>query len=443
MLVLHLTAHLGGGVGKALSGLIIQAKRSSPEVQHLVVCLEKPEKRQFIDRIQDHGNQVILCPQIDAFETLIRNADVVQLEWWNHPATIKHLCLLTGIPLRLLTWCHISGLSTPIIPPQLLAWSHIFLFTSSCSFEAQEVINLTPEVKKRLDVVPSNGGFSELPVLSRQAGKSLAVGYLGSLNFAKLHPHYIEYLAAVKIPGFKVKIIGEAHNQSILEKQCKNRGKPGMLEFRGYRENIASELASINILAYLLNPGHYGTNENALLEAMAMEVVPIVLENPAERQIVTDHQTGLVVRSPTEFAAAIQWLADNPDERQRIGKQAAQSVREKFAIEKIESALNTHYRNLSAMKKRKIGFTNIFGSNPAEWFLSCQQNKDIFVKDDAIHQYIDKPFIHGIFEKNKGSVFHFSRYFPNDKVLKLWAMKLRITSKCLKTSHGFSKDQSF
>ena len=426
MQVLHLTAHLGGGVGKALSGLISQAKQSSPDVQHLIVCLEKPEKRQFIDRIQDQGNQIILCPQTDILETLVGNADVVQLEWWNHPATIKHLCLLSHIPLRLLTWCHVSGLSTPIIPPKLFLASNIFLFTSSCSFAAREVMNLAPEIKKHLDVVPSSGGFAGLSAVSKQAGESLSVGYLGSLNFAKLHPRYVEYLAAVSIPGFKVRMIGEADNQAILARQCEDRGKAGMLVFRGYQENIAAELAAINVLAYLLNPDHYGTNENALLEAMAMGIVPIVLDNPAECQIVTNLKTGLIVRSPGEFAAAIQWLADNPAERQRIGAQAAQSVREKFAIENIETAFNTHYRNILAVEKRKIAFMDIFGSNPAEWFLSCQQNKDIFAEDGSIRQPCNQPLTYGMFEKNKGSVFQFSRYFPDDKILKQWAKNLKM-----------------
>ena len=45
--VLHLTAHLGGGVGKALSGIVRQAKDSGSKFQHVIICLEEPEKSQF------------------------------------------------------------------------------------------------------------------------------------------------------------------------------------------------------------------------------------------------------------------------------------------------------------------------------------------------------------------------------------------------------------
>ena len=425
MKVLHLTAHLGGGVGKALSGLIAQASVSGSGVRHRIVCLEEPEKFQFIDLIRSYGNEVIVCPGMDALEKLIGDSDIVQLEWWNHPATIKCLCSLSLHPIRLLTWSHTSGLHNPIIPQRLILASHRFLFTSQCSYKSKEVMSLTPEFGDRLGVVSSSGGFFGLPEALAKANESIAVGYIGSLNFAKLHPHYVDYLAAVEVPGFRVRMIGDVTNQDVLNQQCDSLGKTGMLEFRGYSTDVASELATINVLAYLLNPEHYGTTENALLEAMAMGIVPIVLDNPAERQIVDDHTTGLIVRSPVEFAEAIQWLSDNPDERQRLGRQAAKSVRERFSVEKMEASLNLHYQEILSMEKREIVFSEIFGTDPAEWFLSCQGDRTIFAEDGSIHSGGGISLSYGLFEKSKGTVFHFSEYFPDDLKLKLWAENLK------------------
>lgn len=425
MQVLHLTAHVGGGVGKALSGLVAQASVLGPEVRHLIVSLEEPEKSQFVDRVRGYGGEVIVRPSMDRLEKLIRDSDIVQLEWWNHPATIKYLCSLSKPPIRLLTWSHVSGLHNPIIPKQLILASHRFLFTSRCSFEAKEVMELGSELGDRLDVVSSSGGFSGLPEVRGKVNESIFVGYIGSLNFAKLHPRYIDYLAAVEIPGFRVRMIGDLTNQDVLNQQCDSLGKTGMLEFRGYSVDIASELATINVLAYLLNPEHYGTTENALLEAMAMGIVPIVLDNPAEHQIVDDHNTGLIVRSPVEFAEAIQWLSNNPNDRQRLGSQAAKSVRERFSVEKMEESLNSHYREILSMEKREIVFSEIFGTDPAEWFLSCQENRKIFTEDGNISSSDNISVSYGLFEKSKGTVFHFSEYFPDDLKLKLWAKNLK------------------
>ncbi len=429
MQILHLTAHLGGGVGKVLSGLVGQARLTDSECKHVIVCLEKPEKNQFIDKVLASGGRVFVCPDYRRLEKLLKDADVVQLDWWNHPATIKYLCSMAIPPIRLLTWCHTSGLYNPIIPPDLMKTSEKFVFTSKCSYEGKEVKSLLPAFQDRFDVVSSCGGYDGLPETNLAMEKSMSVGYIGSLNFAKLHPRYVDYLATVKIPAFKVRIIGDLMNQDVLNRQCEQAGKPGMLEFTGYTNDIVAGLAPVNVLAYLLNPEHYGTAENALLEAMAMGIAPIVLDNPAERQIVEDHETGLIIHSPTEFAQAIEWLAENPAERQELSRQAAKSVRDKFSVAKMASALSSHYREIIPKQKKNINFIEIFGSDPAQWFLSCQRDKHIFAKDGSINADSTTPLSYGLFEKTKGTVFHFHSYFPNSLKLASWAEKLETIGK--------------
>jgi glycosyltransferase involved in cell wall biosynthesis len=423
--VLHLTAHLGGGVGKALSGLVAQANESQSGVRHLIACLEEPEKSQFIDSILSSGGHVVVCPSQNRLETLIADSDIVQLEWWNHPATIKCLCSMPVRPIRLLAWSHVSGLHNPIIPQRLITASHRFLFTSPCSYQSRAVRNLAPQLADHLGVVSSSGGFSGLPQVHTEEDEGVSAGYIGSLNFAKLHPCYVDYLAAVEIPGFRVRMIGDLTNQNTLNQRCDYLGRVGMLDFRGYSTHVASELAAINVLAYLLNPEHYGTTENALLEAMAAGTVPIVLDNPCERQIVDDGVTGLVVHSPHEFAQAIRWLNNNPADRRRLASRAAQSVRERFSAEKMEVSLNAHYRHVLSMEKRKIVFSEIFGADPAEWFLSCQDDKSFFGDDGTVHSNGRASLPHALFEKTKGTAFHFSAYFPNNPKLKLWAKNLK------------------
>ncbi len=59
MKIVHLTAHLGGGVGCALLGI---AKSASKEIEHCFICLEIPEKKQFADLIKQAGYEVIISP---------------------------------------------------------------------------------------------------------------------------------------------------------------------------------------------------------------------------------------------------------------------------------------------------------------------------------------------------------------------------------------------
>ena len=426
--VLHITAHLGGGVGKALSGLAEQ-KLSGSGINHTIACLELPEKHHFIDQISSGGCLVSVCPNHGQLSDLIDETDIVQLEWWNHPATISMLCNGTFPAMRLLLWCHISGLYNPIIPKRLIESAHKCIFTSPCSYEAPEVSCLRPIQGDRMAVVHSAGGFDGLTLPKRSLDDSLVAGYLGSLNFAKLHPRYVDFLAAVNIPNFKVRMIGDIHNKEVLETQCDQAGKIGILDFQGYCSQISSELESINVLAYILNPEHYGTTENALLESMAMGIVPIVLDNPAERHLIEDNKTGLIVRNPGEFAAAINWLAEHPKDRQKIGRQAAKMVRMRFTARKMANSLATHYRTLMQLSKQAFTFTDVFGNSPADWFLSCQRNPSLFIGARNLHLNYDYFSIHGLLEQTKGTVFHFSKYFPENMELNQWASTLYSDSK--------------
>jgi glycosyltransferase involved in cell wall biosynthesis len=422
--VLHITPHLGGGVGKALSGLITQSMLSNSEVHHVVACLEAPEKYQFVDRIQASGSEVLIAPNQLVLEKLISTVDIVQLEWWNHPATIECLCRLALQPIRLLVWCHVSGIHNPIIPQKLIEVSHRFLFTSPCSFEAQNVIGLAESDQAKLAVVSSGGGFEELPEIPIDKHLSFSVGYFGSLNFAKLHPDYVKFLSAVNLPDFQVRLIGDLLNREILEGQCSEAGRVGMLDFRGYTTEVVGELSKINVLAYILNPRHYGTAENALLEAMAMGIVPVVLDNLAERNIVEHLNTGLIVKSPAEFAEAIEWLEHNPLECSAIGNRAARAVRDRFSLDKMNASFCSHYYEVMHKTKRIIQFSNIFGTTPVDWFVACQGEPEIFKVDGTIELSNDRQAYFDLYEKTKGSVFHFQQYFPNSTLLNMWSKHL-------------------
>ena len=199
-------------------------------------------------------------------------------------------------------------------------------------------------------------------------------------------------------------MIGDEVNRPVLEAQCRALGRPHLLEFLGYRNDVASELAQLDVLIYLLNPCHYGTAENTLLEAMAMGVVPVVLDNPAERHLVRHGETGLVVAGPGAFAEALRRLAERPDQRRSLGDAASTDVRTRFAVSHTVEALHRHYRAVLGEVKRTWDFRSIFGDTPAQWFRSCQGREAWRFRDDgSVDLDGDPP--HALFEGRKGSVF--------------------------------------
>ena len=287
---LHIVPHLGGGIGKSLSTLVENTRTTAPRVHHTFILLEELEKNFFARKICDAGGKLVFASREKHIDALINAADIVQLEWWNHPAIFKFLCHLSFFTSRLLVWCHQSGRFTPLIPTNLIESANRTILTSQCSISADTIKDSTALREKRIHFISSGSGCENPPLLKNRDGDrtfkkngEITAGYFGSLNFSKLHPDFVSWLSAVKIPGFKVRMIGDQINRDVLEFQCKKAGHPNLLEFVGYKEDIASELAKLDVLIYLLNPFHYGTAENALLEAMSMGVPPIVLNNPAEK----------------------------------------------------------------------------------------------------------------------------------------------------------------
>jgi hypothetical protein len=144
--ILHITPHLGGGVGKALNTLV--SSQLKTPYKHSFLLLEQPEKTQFLTPLLTLDCEVAICPDPGKTEALILAADIVQLEWWNHPTIFRFLCKQKLPFIRLLVWSHVSGIHTPIIPIRLIEAADQFVFTSFCSFKEENIASLSPENKR-------------------------------------------------------------------------------------------------------------------------------------------------------------------------------------------------------------------------------------------------------------------------------------------------------
>lgn len=422
--VLHITAHLGGGVGKVLSRLVEHSARQGGMLRHTIACLESPEKTQFADTVAANDGQLLITPSRASLDMHIRQADIVQLEWWHHPEVAALLASGMNTPMRLLVWSHVSGLHTPALTPEFVSLPARFLFTSPCSASAPRLAKLGDTARRRTATVFSSGGFGDLPsVPERSANEPPRVGYLGSLTPAKMHPRFLDFVAAVDDRQICIDLVGDSAPGMKLMEEARQRGLANRLRLRGYQTDVADVLAHLDILAYPLNPQHYGTTENALLEAMAMGVVPIVLDNPAERCLVEHGRTGLVVTNPTSFAEALRFLMTHPKERASLSAEAARSVRERFAIDVTYRSLLGHYMTLMTEDKCRYDFAPVLGAQAADWFLSAQGDEAWRFKDDgSVDLSGDLPY--ALRENSKGSVFHYARSFPEDRRLAGWAASM-------------------
>ena len=205
MKILHVTPHLGGGVGKAHAAI---SAILSEVVEQIFVLLEPPRDRRFIDRIEAAGAKVAVADSLHRVASLAREVDIVQFEFWNHPRMFECLARADFPAMRTLFWSHVSGLSRPLIAPGLMAESGRFVFTTSASMSTASVAMLDKYGRRKIAVINSGFGFADAPPRSARSRKP-GVVYLGTVDFAKMHPGFFDAIDALIDNDVRVSVWGE------------------------------------------------------------------------------------------------------------------------------------------------------------------------------------------------------------------------------------------
>jgi len=90
----------------------------------------------------------------------------------------------------------------------------------------------------------------------------------------------------------------------------------------------------------------------------------------------------------------------------------------------MNKAFMMNYQIVMEQDKQELNFIELFGKQPADWFVSCQQEPTIFTEEGDLQLPQNVYLHHQLTEVSKGSVLHFHRYFPKDPRLALWAKQL-------------------
>jgi glycosyltransferase involved in cell wall biosynthesis len=82
---------------------------------------------------------------------------------------------------------------------------------------------------------------------------------------------------------------------------------------------------------------------HGLVEAMALGLPCVAMDNPASRDVIRHRETGLLCRNSTEIRAAIAELIDSPDLRMQLGVAAREATAERFGEGKFRASLLSAY----------------------------------------------------------------------------------------------------
>ena len=412
--VLHVTVHMGGGVGKALSGIASYAETHASCYRHSILLLDRPEKTNFIDICRLHHVDLRIAQSQEDLLSAVREADIVQLEWWHHPLMYRWLMYISEIPLRLVMWSHISGCFYPYLPPFFLKIAQQSVFTSQYSLENPYWDEDTKNWANNFcSVVNSSGGFDDIrPREDRTSEDLFCVGYMGTQSFSKLHPDFLEFCKAISdMSHIEFRMIGDNTNEHALREGAGKYGIADRFRFIGYVRDVADEFSKIDVFGYLLNPHHFGTTENVLLEAMAAELPVICLNQAAEKYLVEDGKTGFLINNAEEYRNVVSYLWQHPEKAREIGKNARKHVMEEFSVQNTVQKLHDIYDDMMQHEKNGVDFRQELGEKPCRYF-SLFLPPDLDVTPESMRCWPE--ILKGY---SKSSLGHFCRTYPEDATL--------------------------
>ena len=177
---------------------------------------------------------------------------------------------------------------------------------------------------------------------------------------------------------------------------------PERIRFMGQTADPQAALQQSQIFFYPLQPDHYGTAENALIEAMSLGLVPVVLANPAECAIIEHGVTGFIGTTIADCAAILDMLLVSFDVVRAVGARAAALVAERYTAEHSAAAFSTLWAGLITVPKRSVDFAAVIGDTPLDWYLSTQYRPG--ERHDAA---VDSGKL------SKGTLSHFRAAFPD------------------------------
>src|ERR1035437_9919993 len=111
--ILHITPHLGAGVGTVVLNYLSHVSKS-PFFEHQVICLDYANP-QAIKNAKKVGFSLMgdMSKKEEEVLGLIAEADLVLIHWWNHPLLYDFLVREELPPSRIIFWGHISGFNPP------------------------------------------------------------------------------------------------------------------------------------------------------------------------------------------------------------------------------------------------------------------------------------------------------------------------------------------
>jgi hypothetical protein len=206
--------------------------------------------------------------------------------------------------------------------------------------------------------------FARIEHVKRREHSGFNVGYIGTVNFMKMHRNYVHMSAAAKIPDARFMVCGHGGDHIHLQDDARALGVESRFSINDTVADITPLLEIMDVFGYPLCEDTYAAGELCIQEVMFCGIPPVVFPYGGLRSLVVNDYTGYIVHSEQEYSQALEYLYHNPAERERVGRNAAEYARQIFGAERAASRLNSVYDQLMTNPKRTRA---PFGSKAPVW----------------------------------------------------------------------------
>jgi glycosyltransferase involved in cell wall biosynthesis len=442
MNILHITPHLGGGVGTVVRGYLGHVLSVGSDT-HSVLALDtlNNDSRNFLRRIGCAWTDEAF-DKVEEMDAQIAHADVVLVHWWNHPL-LQMILMGHSLPAcRVLLWAHISGVPSPNnFTKFIIDYADRLVFTTPLSFHAPEIQALPATQRNRITSIWSTAGVAPLKqrLNERQrnndAGHQSIVGYTGNLDYTKLNSKFLPACSQLATDGVRFTVIGPLTN--AFRKDYAESTIKSVMEITGYvdEDTKFTRMADFRVFGYPLARHHYGTCDQTIQEAQALGVPPVVLNNPMESHMVVHGRTGLIARDITEYCKYVSLLLSDDVLHAELSNNAANFAHSEYSIEKMAWQWQQAFDGVMTVPKsvkHSLAVLTNRTFNPVDVFIASLGNHcGVFEayrcatteveKDRARAQISCLQALDNWSSPTKSTATHYSTFFPQDPWLKAWS----------------------
>lgn len=444
--IVHLVPKICRGGGTASPLNIARHLQHRGSSNHTFVSLAKADS-ETIKSFDKEAFLIIDAPSHKQLDKLLEQADIVQVNWWNTPEMAAFFAR-TLPATRLVLWSVVTGDAPPhVISEELLAKVDHFVACTPYSMELPSVKNLSNPRKKEFIHIPAN--FDRLRNHRKKQHEGFNIGYIGTIDYAKMHRDYLAMCKSLNIPDARFLVCGQGRSLGELKNQSIKQGMGDRFRFFGYIEDIAEVISEMDVYGYPLNENTFAAAELNLQEVMWAGLPIVSSPYGGVPHLIHHEETGLLVDNKEDYRQAVEHLYHNPQERFRLGQNAAVYARKNFApgisadrFENLYKKILDRPKTIKSPIHENLSSTNISThisgaklliqsighfAKPLRSSMESTRNTDALAADKEIAG-ADELF-------HQGCIIQFLHAYPTDPWLHLWNGLINWTGRSFSEAH--------